>query len=92
MAKTLEEMTLDELKGKWRTLEQQNAMVGAIGGVAGLVYANKTGGGFWRYVGYFLLGGFAVGVLPNLLYFTPQINKVAALIKEKSNNLQKKKN
>jgi hypothetical protein len=88
MGKALEEMTLDELKAKGKTLNQQNAMVGAIGGVAGLVYANKTGGGFLRYVGYFLLGGFAVGMLPNFFYFTPQKNKVDAMIKEKSNNLQ----
>jgi hypothetical protein len=86
MGKALEEMTLDELKAKARTLDQQNAMVGAIGGVAGLVYANKTGGGIWRYVGYFLLGGFAVGMLPNFFYFAPQKNKVVAMIKEKSNN------
>ncbi len=34
---------------------------GLAGNIAGIIYANKTGGGFWRYVGFALLGGFIVG-------------------------------
>jgi hypothetical protein len=87
MSKKLEEMTLEELQAKSKTLSDQNSIVNGIGAITGLVYANRTGGGFWRYVGYFLLGGFVVGVLPNMLYFTPQKNKIDSLIKEKSTNI-----
>jgi len=89
MGKLLAEMTLEELKGKKQTLIQQNAMVGLIGSTAGLIYANKTGGGFWRYVGYFVLGGFVVGAIPRLVYFIPKENEIDALILEKSNSITK---
>lgn len=32
------------------------------GSIAGWVYASKTGGGFWRYVGWGLVGGFALSI------------------------------
>lgn len=48
------------------------AMVGAI---AGVVYAKKTGGGFWRYVGYWIAGGLVVGV-PARLVALPFKNKI----------------
>jgi hypothetical protein len=38
------------------------AGLSVLGGVAGVIYSNSTGGGFWRGVGYYLLGSFAVGV------------------------------
>lgn len=84
MSKLLAEMTLEELKAKKITLMQQNAMVGLIGSTAGLIYANRTGGGLWRYIGYFIVGGFVVGAVPRLLYFIPKENEVDALIKDKS--------
>lgn len=31
----------------------------ALGNVSGWIYAAKTGGGFWRYVGWGLVGGVA---------------------------------
>ena len=83
MGKLLAEMTLEELKAKKQTLIQQNALIGLIGSTAGLIYANKTGGGFLRYVGYFILGGFVVGALPHLLYFIPKENEIDALILQK---------
>lgn len=48
------------------------ALLGAIGGV---VYAKKTGGGFWRYVGYWIAGGLVVGV-PARLVALPFKNKI----------------
>lgn len=40
------------------------ALIGSIGGV---VYAKKTGGGFWRYVGYWIVGGLVIGVPARLV-------------------------
>lgn len=35
-------------------------IVGVVGGIAGLVYANKKDCGFWGYVGYYV-GGYVAG-------------------------------
>lgn len=49
--------------------------VGLIGLVAGIVYAKKTGGGFWRYVGWSFAGSIVAG-LPAQLIATPIKNKI----------------
>jgi len=46
-----------------------------LGGIGGVMYSHKTGGGFWRGVGYYFLGSLALG-LPLRLALTPSINKV----------------
>lgn len=51
------------------------AGVSVLGGIAGVVYSNRTGGGFWRGVGYYLLGSFAVGVGTRLIAL-PFENKI----------------
>jgi hypothetical protein len=56
--------------------------VSLLGSVGGLMYANKTGGHFWRYVGYFILGGMVAG-LPAKLVALPFTNKI---IKESESN------
>ena len=48
------------------------AFIGAIGGV---VYSNRTGGGFWRGVGYFFLGSIAFGTVAKLVAL-PFENKI----------------
>lgn len=48
------------------------ALIGSIGGV---IYANKTGGGFWRYVGFWIVGGLVTGV-PARIIATPFKNKI----------------
>lgn len=48
---------------------------GLLGNIGGLIYAKKTGGGFWRSVGYFFLGGLIVGV-PTALILTPFKNRI----------------
>ncbi len=47
-------------------------LLGAIGGV---VYAKRTGGGFWRYVGYWIVGSLVAGI-PARLVSTPFKNKI----------------
>lgn len=49
--------------------------ISLIGSIAGVIYSKKTGGGFWRGVGYFILGGLIFGV-PARLIGTPFINKI----------------
>ena len=85
MSKALQDMSLEELIAKKKTLLQQNAMIGVAGSVGGLIYANRTGGGFLRYAGYFFLGAFVVGVIPRLIYFIPESNKIDAQINLKQN-------
>lgn len=53
-----------------------------LGSVGGLIYANKTGGKFWRYVGYFIVGGMVVGI-PAKIISLPFINKI---VKESKDN------
>jgi hypothetical protein len=62
-----------------------NMVVGSIsflGSVGGLMYANRTGGKFWRYVGYFIVGGMIVGV-PARVVSLPFVNKI---VKESSDD------
>ena len=76
-------LTLEELKATKTTLVQQNMLIGLAGSIVGVVYANRTGGGFWRYIGYWIAGGVVVGLIPRITYFVPKSNEIDALIKEK---------
>lgn len=60
-------LTDAEIQGKIRSLMLTNAGIGVVGTAVGFVYANRTGGGFWRYVGFGLLGGMITGAIT---YFT----------------------
>ena len=60
-------MTEQELKSKKAKLQLLQAGIGAVGTISGWVYANKTGGGFWRYLGFGFMGGIALG---SIGYFT----------------------
>ena len=46
-----------------------------IGIVGGIIYANRTGGKFWRYVGYGIVGGALIS-FPAKLIITPFKNKI----------------
>ena len=46
-----------------------------LGTVGGIIYANKTGGKFWRYVGYAIVGGALVS-FPTKLITIPFKNKI----------------
>jgi hypothetical protein len=54
-------MTKQQLtpKGEARLINVNYAISGLslLGGIAGVVYSNKKGGGFWKGVGFFFLGG-----------------------------------
>jgi hypothetical protein len=51
------------------------AGVSTIGFIGGIIYANRTGGGFWRYIGYSMLGSLITGVPANIVG-TPFVNKI----------------
>jgi hypothetical protein len=71
----LKKLSVIELKGKKKSLALTQMGVGSIGTIAGWVYANKTGGGFWRYIGFGLMGGAIVGM--TTYFITSQIsNKI----------------
>lgn len=55
------------------------ALLGSIGGV---IYSHKTGGGFWRGVGYWILGGLALS-LPAKVVSLPFTNKIIKESEEK---------
>jgi hypothetical protein len=81
--KDLNSMSLTELEAKKTTLIQQNMGIGIVGAIAGVVYAKNTGGGFWRYIGYWIAGSIVVGIIPRIVYFIPKSNKIDALIQDK---------
>ena len=52
-----------ELQSKIRKAQIIQGGIGSLGTIAGIVYASKTGGGAWRYIGFAILGGIALGGL-----------------------------
>jgi len=77
----LQSKKIMELEGKKKSLQIAQMGIGTLGTVGGWVYANKTGGGFWRYVGFGFIGGVALGTIG---YFTlmQKINKIDVEIKK----------
>jgi hypothetical protein len=75
-------MTKEELITKKKQLGLIQMGIGTLGTVGGWIYANKTGGGFWRYVGFGFMGGIALG---SIGYFTTyqKIAKINTEIGEK---------
>jgi hypothetical protein len=60
-----------------------------LGSVGGLIYANRTGGKFWRYVGYFIVGGMIVGV-PAKIISLPFVNKIIGESKDNPTSTETK--
>tara|TARA_R110001592_G_scaffold321960_4_gene600681 strand:+ start:7401 stop:7643 length:243 start_codon:yes stop_codon:yes gene_type:complete len=77
---------LEELKLKKAKLQLSQAGIGATGTVLGWIYANKTGGGFWRYIGFGIMSGIALGTVG---YFTiaPKLVDIQFKINEKEKQL-----
>jgi len=60
-----------------------------LGSVGGLIYANRTGGKFWRYVGYFIVGGMVLGV-PAKIISLPFVNKIIGESKDNPTSTEAK--
>lgn len=75
----LENLSVIELEGKKKSLAMAQVGIRTIGLVGGWIYANKTGGGFLRYVGFGIVGSTATGLIG---YFTlmQRINKIETQI------------
>lgn len=60
-----------------RLLNMRYAISGLsmLGGIGGVIYSNRTGGGGWRGVGYFLLGSFVTGIVAGVVTL-PFSNKI----------------
>lgn len=82
----LKDLSIIELEGKKKSIQIAQMGIGSIGTISGWVYANKTGGGFWRYVGFGLIGGTVASMVG---YFTTmqRINHIDTLIKTKQVNI-----
>ncbi len=65
----------DNQKERIRNIQAIAASISLVGSIGGVIYAKKTGGGFWRYVGYWILGGLVTGI-PAKLITTPFTNKI----------------
>ncbi len=58
--------------------------IGLLGAIAGVIYSHKTGGGFWRGVGYWILGGVSLGTVAALATLPFKNN----ILKEGDNNTE----
>jgi len=78
------EVLTENAQARIQNIYYSVAGLSLLGGIAGVVYSNKTGGGFWRGVGYFLLGDIATGVVARVavLPFTNKIVKEGAVKEE----------
>lgn len=74
-----------EQKERYDNITAVQASIGFLGSIGGVVYAKKTGGGFWRYLGYWIAGGVAASVVSGLA-LTPFKNKI---LKEAQTNQNK---
>ncbi len=61
-----QEQLTDSATARLANIMYVTGSIGLIGSIAGVYYSHKTGGGFWRGVGYFLLGGFIFGTAAHL--------------------------
>ena len=62
-------------KARYRNISALAGSVALVGSIGGIIYAKKTGGGFWRYVGYWIAGGLVAGI-PARLIALPFQNKI----------------
>ena len=86
----LSKLSIIELEGKKRSLQMTQMGISSIGMVGGWIYANRTGGRFWRYVGWGIVGSIATG---SIGYFTTMqsVNKINTLLAKKISEENKKK-
>jgi hypothetical protein len=62
--------------------------ISVVGTIGGIIYANRTGGKFWRYVGWGFVGGFLY--VPAQLVATPFVNKIIGESRNEPNTLETK--
>tara|TARA_R110000822_G_scaffold24493_2_gene74540 strand:+ start:646 stop:942 length:297 start_codon:yes stop_codon:yes gene_type:complete len=80
--KDLKDLSIIELEGKKKSIMLKQAGFGALGTISGWIYANRTGGGFWRYLGFGFMGGAIVGVTGYFISYQ-KINDINTIIEQK---------
>ena len=68
-------LTQQELEAKTKQVHSITGLFSSIGTISAWVYVAKNGGGFWRYIGFGLMGGIAGAVLGMGLTL-PMANKI----------------
>lgn len=71
--------SVDDKKQRINNILRVEGGVAFIGAITGAIYSHRTGGGFWRGVGYFILGSLVFGTATRIIT-TPFKNKI---LKEK---------
>jgi len=71
---------IKEIEHKLLIILMVRAGISGLGTIGGWIYANRTGGGFWRYVGFGLMGGMAFGTL-SFIATIPTYSKLDAELK-----------
>lgn len=66
MATNKETLTPNQ-KARINNIDMITGSIALLGAIGGVMYAKKTGGGFWRYVGYWIVGGLASGIPARLV-------------------------
>ena len=66
MATNNETLTPNQ-KARINNIDMITGSIALLGAIGGVMYAKKTGGGFWRYVGYWIVGGLASGIPARLV-------------------------
>lgn len=74
--------TVNELELKQAKLKNYAMLIGTVGTISGWVYANRTGGGFWRYVGFGFAGG-VIASIPAYIFINPKLLELKSKIDEK---------
>jgi hypothetical protein len=70
----------DNQKARIANINTALFSISIVGTIGGIIYANRTGGKFWRYVGWAFVGGFLY--VPAQLVATPFINKIISESKD----------
>lgn len=79
--KTTKENLTPSQQARYDNITYLAGSVALLGSIGGIIYAKKTGGGFWRYVGYWIAGGLVAGI-PARLVALPFQNKILREVQE----------
>ena len=68
-------MTMAQLEAKTKQVRSITGLFSSVGTISAWVYVAKSGGGFWKYIGFGLMGGIA-GAVIGMGLTLPMANKI----------------
>jgi hypothetical protein len=72
----MEDQVLSEnQKARLKNINYVVASIALVGSISAVMYSSRTGGGFWRGVGYWIAGGL-ITALPAKIIALPFENKI----------------